>query len=226
MENKWNLFEKFLITENSNISLIDFIISSVTIIVLCTLLGFTYQKVAKSISNRKDFSANFMILAFTTMLIITIVKSSLALSLGLVGALSIVRFRAAIKEPEELAFIFFSIAIGLGLGANQLPIVLTAFGVFMIILWGRFLIQGKSENQNIFVSINSSSDNLDLDTIKSMMDNHFNQPLLKRFDSADGSTEIAYVANIQKSSSLEQFRLSILEKYPNTNISFLDSKAY
>ncbi|MFT6200422.1 MAG: chromate transport protein ChrA, partial [Vicingaceae bacterium] len=107
MENKWNLFEKFLITENSNISLTDFLISSVAIIILCWLLGITYQKVAKSLSNRKDFSANFMILAFTTMLIITIVKSSLALSLGLVGALSIVRFRAAIKEPEELAFIFF-----------------------------------------------------------------------------------------------------------------------
>ncbi|MFT6947548.1 MAG: hypothetical protein ACJARP_001973, partial [Vicingaceae bacterium] len=46
MENKWNLFEKFLITENSNISLTDFLISSVTIIILCWLLGITYQKVA------------------------------------------------------------------------------------------------------------------------------------------------------------------------------------
>ena len=53
------------------------------------------------------------------MIIITIVKSSLALSLGLVGALSIVRFRTAIKDPEELSFLFISIAIGLGMGANQ-----------------------------------------------------------------------------------------------------------
>ena len=53
------------------------------------------------------------------MVMITIVKSSLALSLGLVGALSIVRFRTAIKEPEELSYAFLSIAIGLGLGADQ-----------------------------------------------------------------------------------------------------------
>ena len=48
------------------------------------------------------------------MLIITVVKTSLALSLGLVGALSIVRFRSAIKDPEELLYLFFSIAIGIG----------------------------------------------------------------------------------------------------------------
>ena len=225
MENKWNLFEKFLITENSSISLVDFLISSVTIIILCWLLGITYRKVAKSLSNRKDFSANFMILAFTTMLIITIVKSSLALSLGLVGALSIVRFRAAIKEPEELAFIFFSISIGLGLGANQIPIVLTAFGIFMVILWGRFFIQGKSENQNIFVSINSNQDKVELNVVRELMTKHFNQPLLKRFDQVDGASEIAYVANVQKSNNLELFRNELLAAYPNTNISFLDSKA-
>ena len=60
-------------------------------------------------------------LGFTvaTVVVISIVKSSLALSLGLVGALSIVRFRSAIKEPEELAYLFLSIGIGLGLGAGQ-----------------------------------------------------------------------------------------------------------
>ena len=58
------------------------------------------------------------------MIIITIVKSSIALSLGLVGALSIVRFRAAIKEPEELTFLFICIAIGVGLGAGQRNIII------------------------------------------------------------------------------------------------------
>ncbi len=68
------------------------------------------------------------------MLIITIVKSSLALSLGLVGALSIVRFRSAIKEPEELAYLFLCIAIGLGLGASQTAITTLAFIVIMGVL--------------------------------------------------------------------------------------------
>ena len=69
------------------------------------------------------------LLAVTTMFIITVVKSSLALSLGLVGALSIVRFRAAIKEPEELTYLFFAISIGLGLGADQRVVTLAGEGV-------------------------------------------------------------------------------------------------
>ena len=75
---------------------------------------------------QKEFSKNFVVLGVTTTIVIMIVKSSLALSLGLVGALSIVRFRAAIKEPEELVYLFLIIAIGLGCGANQLVIITTA----------------------------------------------------------------------------------------------------
>ena len=104
MDNKWNLFQKFLITEEVQISIEDFLTSTVILIVLSLILEFTYMKCAKSLSNRKVFAGNFLLIAFTTMLIISIVKSSLALSLGLVGALSIVRFRAAIKEPEELTY--------------------------------------------------------------------------------------------------------------------------
>ena len=61
-----------------------------------------YAKYGNSLSNRKKLMQTFVLISVTVMLVISIVKSSLALSLGLVGALSIVRFRAAIKEPEEL----------------------------------------------------------------------------------------------------------------------------
>lgn len=227
MENKWNLFEKFLITENSNLSITDFLINSVSLIILCWLLGFTYQKVARSLSNRKDFSANFMLLSFTTMLIITIVKSSLALSLGLVGALSIVRFRAAIKEPEELAFLFFTIAIGLGLGANQLAIVVTAFLVLMLILWGRFFLQRNHESQNVFISLSTfEGQKIELNQVKDLIKKHFNHYQLKRFEEQSESIEISYIANIKNVQSLEDFRSELIQQYPKTNISFLDSKAY
>ena len=116
---KWSLFQKFLITENSQISVWDFVANAAIVLILSALLELTYAKCAKSLSGRKIFAANFFLIGFTTMLIISIVKSSLALSLGLVGALSIVRFRSAIKEPEELAYLFYTIAIGLGLGCKS-----------------------------------------------------------------------------------------------------------
>ena len=67
-------------------------------------------------------------------LVISVVKSSLALSLGLVGALSIVRFRTPIKEPEELAYIFLAIAIGLALGADQREVAAIALPIILIVI--------------------------------------------------------------------------------------------
>ena len=90
---------------------------------LATILGLILAKVyinyANVMSNRKTMAFNLLLLVLITSLVISIVKSSLALSLGLVGALSIVRFRTAIKEPEELIYLFIAIAIGLGIGANH-----------------------------------------------------------------------------------------------------------
>ena len=95
-----------LATQNIEVNLVSFIFGLILSIFLAILVQYTYMKLSTTLSNKKEFSKNFLILAATTTIIITIVKSSLALSLGLVGALSIVRFRAAIKEPEELLYLF------------------------------------------------------------------------------------------------------------------------
>ena len=86
-----------------------FVLSLITAAILGLLLSQVYVRFGSSLSNRRLFAGNFLLLTVTTTLIISIVKTSLALSLGLVGALSIVRFRAAIKEPEELAFLSASV---------------------------------------------------------------------------------------------------------------------
>ena len=113
----------FFINQNVQVDLQNFIVSLICAAVLSFLVQLFYIKYSSTLSNRKEFSKNFVILGVTTCIVIMIVKSSLALSLGLVGALSIVRFRAAIKEPEELVYLFLVIAIGLGCGANQLIII-------------------------------------------------------------------------------------------------------
>jgi len=151
----------------------DFLINVLIIIVLSFILEWTYNKCAKSISNKKMFSANFLLIAFTTMLIITVVKSSIALSLGLVGALSIVRFRSAIKEPEELAYIFLTISMGLGLGANQRIITLIAFVSIMAIIWLRFMLLKKSHHQNLFINISLTDPDFKLDEVLEILSKVF-----------------------------------------------------
>ena len=101
--------------------------------IISLALKFHYIKYGSTLNNRNEFSNVFPFILLTTTLVIAIVKSSLALSLGLVGALSIVRFRTPIKEPEELAYLFLSIAAGLGLGANQtLPSIIAILIILAI----------------------------------------------------------------------------------------------
>jgi hypothetical protein len=101
------------------------------VLILGQVLVWHYQRFSPVLSNKRKFSRVFVFIAATTLLVITVVQSSLALSLGLVGALSIIRFRTPIKEPEELAYLFLAIGLGLGLGANQRLVTVLAFAVIL-----------------------------------------------------------------------------------------------
>ncbi len=226
MNDKWGLFQKFLITQEQQISLQEFLLNAIVLLVLALILEFTYIKCAKTISNRKQFSANFLLISFTTMLIITIVKSSLALSLGLVGALSIVRFRAAIKEPEELAYLFFAISVGLGLGASQTMVVIEAFAIGMIFIWGRFLIKGKSTWQNLYLNVSGNPSEIDLNKIVDVVKDTFGKYQLKRYDENGRAIEASFVIDSPKPEKLQDFKTKINTLSKEVKVSFVESKSF
>ncbi len=145
-----NDLSNFFLNENIEINLSNFAINLIVVSILSYLIRLIYNKYSHSLSNKDYFSKNFVVLGITTCLVITIVKSSLALSLGLVGALSIVRFRAAIKEPEELVYLFLVIATGLGIGANQLNItILGVITALIIIIFLNFFSTKKIKNLDL-----------------------------------------------------------------------------
>ena len=118
-----------------DISFESLIVSVIVSVICAYIIKIIYLKFAKTINNKENFSDIFVLLALTTTIVITVVKFSLALSLGLVGALSIVRFRAAIKEPEELVYLFLIIGIGLAAGSNQYQVALTLTVVAFLIIY-------------------------------------------------------------------------------------------
>ena len=144
--------ENFFINSNIDIDFGNFFIAIFLSLVLAYLVKFTYIKVSTSLNDKEHFSETFVPLAIITTLVITVIKFSLALSLGLVGALSIVRFRAAIKEPEELVYLFFIIGIGLANGANQFLVSTLATVITIIILYFRKLYNDKIKVSNITAS--------------------------------------------------------------------------
>ena len=144
--------ENFFLNSNIEIDFGNFFIAISLSLILAYLVKLTYIKVGRALNDKDYFSDTFIPLAIITTLVITVIKFSLALSLGLVGALSIVRFRAAIKEPEELVYLFFIISIGLANGANQFLLSIIATIIILIFLLTRSIYKNKNSNSGNFIS--------------------------------------------------------------------------
>ena len=140
--------ENFLLNSSPDISYGNFVIAILISAFLALVIKSTYIKLSRTLNDREYFSDTFIPLAIITTLVITVIKFSLALSLGLVGALSIVRFRAAIKEPEELVYLFFIIGIGLANGANQFLVSIICTFFIVIILFIKKYFDNKKNEKN------------------------------------------------------------------------------
>jgi len=132
------------------------------------ILMFVYKNKANSLSSKIQISMIIPLLSNITFLVILIVKSSLALSLGLVGALSVIRFRTPVKEPEDLAFLFFAIALGIGYGAMQIFSTSIIFLILIVIIWFFLSKRDKANDKNF---------NLIIETNLEKNDKYFDQIL-------------------------------------------------
>ena len=121
-------------------------------------LGLHYRTFGSTLASRESFGKVFPFIALTTALLISIVKSSLALSLGLVGALSIVRFRTPVKEPEELAYIFLAITIGLGLGADFRIATTAATALILCLVTLVQLRSRRVATRNLYINLGERND--------------------------------------------------------------------
>jgi uncharacterized membrane protein YhiD involved in acid resistance len=219
-------FQDFLVSQSVEISTWGFVINLLLAAILAITMGAIYIKYGTSLSNRKAFARNFVMVTMTTMFIITVVKSSLALSLGLVGALSIVRFRTAVKEPEELAYMFLAIAIGLGLGADQRIITLLAFPIIIGIIMLRKYVQKSNSHQNLFLTISSHNPKrAELPDIVQVLKTHCTEVSLKRFDDTQELLEAAFQVEFEDFPQLEASKTDLQKLGDAVKVTFLDNKS-
>jgi hypothetical protein len=157
-----DIFKAFFTQDNFNINYYDFSIDLLLTFFTSLFIAFLFNKFSKTLSNRQNFSKIFVLLAITTMMVISIIKSSIALSLGLVGALSIIRFRTAIKDPEELVYIFLIMGIGLGFGSGNRLLTLIYFCAISVIIVIKSLLNSKQIAESpmfLFINFNKEVDN-------------------------------------------------------------------
>lgn len=217
------LQEQYVQEFKDNIPLDEFLLNILVIALLISLLRIFYIRFGNSLSNRKKFAANFLPLGLATMLVIMIVKSSIALSLGLVGALSIVRFRAAIKDPEELTYLFLVIGLGLAGGANQPILAIVAFVVIIGLLLLSKVITKKTgfKNENkMFVNIKTEENNLK--KITSILTNILPYVELKRMDTLNQGLDLSYICKAESIDQLEQLKNELIILSPQTKLSVID----
>jgi len=196
-------------------------------VLLSLLVRWHFNRFGSTLSNREEFGQVFPFVLLTTVLIISVVKSSLALSLGLVGALSIVRFRTPIKEPEELAYLFISIAIGLGLGAGRtVPTIAAAvfiLGAMAALKW----VRRESDAKNLYLSIDwqeTGGDDPDrqLQRLNEAISKFVVNSDLRRFDVRDSTLEATYSLDISTSTDLSALVGELRRSFPNAGVTFLD----
>ncbi len=206
------------------------LISFFCCVVLSFALKLLYIEKATSLSNTFQIANSLPVLSLIVFFVILIVKSSLALSLGLVGALSIVRFRTPIKEPEELIYLFLAIAIGLGFGAGQiLPSGIITISIFLII-W--FFVGNKTNQTSSEYNLVINCDQYDKNN-KSISNEYIFESLKKFFENFN---LVKYESNEKKATfiiklftddikKIDEFKNKLQKELNNLDINYYYSNS-
>jgi hypothetical protein len=213
--------------EASNLAIPKLLLSLLLGSALGGLLRAQYVRFAASLANREQFARNFVPIILAVTLIISVVKASLALSLGLVGALSIVRFRTPIKDPEELVYLFIAIAIGLGLGADQAIATVASVALILGILtatsWKRrdaarnalyleFELTGQAPPESILARLSE------------LLQTGLEGVNLRRFDTQGDAVVASFSVSCARGSgsAVEAVTEAIRSRWPTARVTFLD----
>lgn len=129
-----DVFKSSFLESVTEFSPLDTLIGMVFALVIGLFIFFIYKKTFSGIMYSTGFAMSLVGLSLVTTLVIMAVTSNVVLSLGMVGALSIVRFRAAIKEPMEIVFLFWSLAAGIVIGAGMIPLAVIGSAIIGVIL--------------------------------------------------------------------------------------------
>lgn len=129
-----DIFKSSFLDNVTSISILDMVLAMILAFGVGMFIFFIYKKTYAGVMYSSSFGVTLVALTLITTLVILAVTSNVVLSLGMVGALSIVRFRTAIKEPMDIAFLFWSIAVGIVLAAGLIPLAVFGSVIIGIIL--------------------------------------------------------------------------------------------
>ena len=150
-----DIFKSSFLESVTEFSPLDVLLGMVVALVVGLFIFVIYKKTFTGVMYSTGFSLTLVGLALVTTLVIMAVTSNVVLSLGMVGALSIVRFRAAIKEPMEIVFLFWSIAVGIVIGAGMIPLAVIGSAIIGVVL---LLFANRKSRENPYILVLNCAD--------------------------------------------------------------------
>ena len=145
-----DIFKSSFLENITEFSAVDTLIAMAAALVIGLFIFVVYKKTFNSVIYSTGFAMTLVGMTMVTTLVILAVTSNVVLSLGMVGALSIVRFRAAIKEPMEIVYLFWAVAAGIVIGAGMLPLAVIGSAIIGVIL---ILFANKKVHDNPYLLI-------------------------------------------------------------------------
>lgn len=162
-----DIFKSSFLENITEFSVLDTLLGLAVALVIGLFIFLIYKKTLTGVMYSSGFALTLVGLSLVTTLVIMAVTSNVVLSLGMVGALSIVRFRTAIKEPVEIVFLFWSLAVGIVIGAGMIPLAVIGSAIIGVIL----LLFGNRKVRNdpyliILSCTNEQAESAALETLK------------------------------------------------------------
>lgn len=206
-----DIFKSSFIESAAQFSILDMALAMLFACAIGLFILFIYKKTFAGVMYSTGFSLSLLGLSMVTTLVILAVTSNIVLSLGMVGALSIVRFRSAIKDPMEIVFLFWSIASGIVIGAGMIPLAVLGSVVIGVILL--IFANHKSKDDPYILILNctnETAENEALDAIKSNCRRHAVKVKTVKADGIEVSVEVrlknegtSFVNRLQEISGME-----------------------
>ena len=145
-----DVYKSSFLNSVTEFSVVDTVLGLVVALLIGLFIFVVYKKTLTGVMYSSGFALTLIGLSLVTTLVIMAVTSNVVLSLGMVGALSIVRFRAAIKEPVEIVFLFWALAVGIVVGAGMIPLAIIGSAIIGIIL---FVFANRKIRNNPYILI-------------------------------------------------------------------------
>ncbi|MCQ2523796.1 MAG: DUF4956 domain-containing protein [Lachnospiraceae bacterium] len=198
----------YLVNNAGALSVEKIALNFITVVILSFCIYVSYKFSYNKLAYSARFNASLVLLAIITTLIMSCIGNNVALSLGMVGALSIVRFRTAVKDARDTAYIFWAIAIGICCGVSdyEIAVVGTAFIFVVILIFGNV-----QDNARYLLVIRS--DRKSAKDIREVVEKYYNKGAIFRTDNSNlEQDEIIYLVSSKVKKKAEKKNGSLNEK--------------